>query len=281
MTWQQHRFVHRELELAWQDHGPAGQRPLVALHGWRDNAASFHRMAELWPEQHILALDFPGHGLSARRHAQASYCVWEYLEDVDALLERCCPDGCDLLGHSMGGAVAALYAALYPERVRRLVLLDAVGPLATSADDAPAQLLEARRQLHSRHKARRQYYPDFDAAVAARASRGLELQAARELALRGVRQDAAGWFWDLDPRLGMKNAVSFTEAHAEAFMRRIAMPVLLVAAPGFWETKRGWFDRRLTYIPQLELHMLDGGHHQHMEALAPVVTQLVRDFLQR
>jgi pimeloyl-ACP methyl ester carboxylesterase len=108
VAWRQYTLIHRELELAVQEQGESGQTPILALHGWRDNSASFNRLAELLPQYHIIAPDFPGHGRSARRHAQGSYSIWSYLDEVDVLVERHCPQGGILLGHSMGGAVAAL-----------------------------------------------------------------------------------------------------------------------------------------------------------------------------
>lgn len=281
MSWRQYTLIHRELELAIQERGPAGRLPILALHGWRDNSASFNRLAELLPDQRIIAPDFPGHGRSARRHAQGSYSVWSYLEEVDALVERHCAEGCILLGHSMGGAVAALYAALYPERCTKLVLLDAIGPLATAPQDAPAQMREAQQQLRTRKLNWRQHYPGYEATIAARASRGLSEPAARALAERGVRQDEQGWYWDQDPRLAMKNAVSFTEEHSRAFLERISCPVLLVAAAAFWAGRMDWFELRCSYFRNLERHVLGGSHHQHMEDEAPHVAALVQAFLER
>lgn len=281
MTWRQYTLTHRELDLAVQEHGPPEQFPILALHGWRDNSASFNRLAELLPEQRIIAPDLPGHGRSGRRHAQASYSIWSYLEEVDVLIERHCPDGCVLLGHSMGAAVAALYAALYPERSTKLILLDGVGPLATPPQDAPAQMREAQQQLRTRKLNWRQHYRDYEAAIAARSSRGLSEPAARALAERGVSQDEQGWYWDQDPRLAMKNAVSFTEEHARVFLERIACPVLLVAGAAFWVRHRDWFELRCSYFAELERHDLGGSHHQHMEDEAPQVAALVRGFMAR
>lgn len=279
MGWRQSSLDCRGLVLAVQEHGPVGAPKVLALHGWQDNAASFDTLATLLPELHFIAPDFPGHGRSGWRHAQAGYSVWSYLEELDAVYRHYCPDGAIVLGHSMGGAVAALYAALYPERCRRLVLLDTIGPLATPAEDAPAQLHEARRQLAALQPGRRRYYPDIEAAVLARASRGLQVDAARLLACRGVVQEQQGWYWKLDPRLALKNPVSFTEAHSRAFLERIACPVLLVAARSFWEGRRDWFEQRVGYFRCLELHELGGSHHQHMEAEAPQVAALIRRFL--
>jgi len=281
VAWRQYTLTHRELDLAIQEHGPVDSTPILALHGWRDNSASFNLLAQLLPEQRIIAPDLPGHGRSAWRHPQASYSIWSYLEEVDALVERHCPAGCVLLGHSMGGAVAALYAALYPERCTKLVLLDAIGPLATRPEDALAQMRQAQEQLRKRKLNWRQHYPSYDAAITARTRRGLSEPAARALAERGVSHDEHGWYWDQDPRLAMKNAVSFTEEHARALLGSIACPVQLVAGAAFWVGHRDWFELRCGYFANLERHDLGGSHHQHMEAEAPQVAALVREFLTR
>jgi pimeloyl-ACP methyl ester carboxylesterase len=279
VNWRQYSLTHKELELAVIEHGPLGGQPLLALHGWRDNAASFERLAAELPEYRLIAPDFPGHGRSSRRHCQAAYYIWSYVEDVLALLDQLPLERCVLMGHSMGGAVAILVAALYPERVQSLVLLDAIGPLATTAEAAPLQMRESLDLLKTRKLAYRHHYPDFAAATAARASKGVSDAAALALAQRGVAQDEQGFYWQLDPRLNMKNLVSFTEEQSAAFMRKIACPVLQVAAKSFWLQREDWFWRRLGYLQNLETHVLDGNHHQHMEEQAVAVAGLIRSFV--
>jgi pimeloyl-ACP methyl ester carboxylesterase len=279
MEWRQSSFEFRGLKLAVQEYGPRDGLPVLALHGWQDNSASFQPLAPLLPGLRIIAPDFPGHGHSDWRHPQAAYSAWHYLEEVDALFRHYCPQGRLLLGHSMGGAIAALYAALYPERCSKLLLLDAVGPLATRPEDAPEQMREAFRQRAALQAERRRSYPDFEAAVQARAKRGLQLEAARLLAVRGVARAEDGWYWRHDPRLSLKTPLSFSEEQAKAFLQRIACPVLLVAARQFWVGNRDWFELRTSYFRQLELHEFDGGHHQHMEAATPQVAALIRQFL--
>lgn len=279
MSWRQSSLESRGLQLAVQEHGEPGAPKVLALHGWQDNSASFTTLAALLPELHIIAPDFPGHGRSDWRHPQAAYSTWNYLDEVDAAYQKYCSDGAVIVGHSMGGSVAALYAGMYPGRCRCLILLDSIGPVVTPPEDAPGQLRIARQQLAALQPGRRRYYPDFESAVQARASRGLQPDAARLLAERGVAQDQQGWYWNLDPRLALKNPLSFTEEHSKAFLERIACPVLLVAARSFWEGRRDWFERRVSYFRRLELHELDGSHHQHMEAQAPQVAALIRRFL--
>lgn len=274
-------LVHKGLELAVVEYGPAEAEPVLALHGWCDNAASFAPLAACLPEYRWIAPDFPGHGKSAHRHLQASYSMWTYLDEILALLDHLQLKSISVAGHSMGGAVACLLAAVYPEYCARLVLLDTAGPLATEATDALQQLRTSFDQLRTRKLSWRHYYPDRAAAVRARSQQGLSTEAALLLAERGVVSDEQGCYWNLDTRLRMRTPLSFTEEHAKEIMGGISCPVLQVGSPTFWGDNIAWFHLRQSYFRQLEMHMLNGSHHQHMEAETPLVASFVRVFLAR
>lgn len=270
---------HRGLELAVVEYGSPSGSPVLALHGWQDNAASFAPLAERLPQLRWIAPDFPGHGRSDWRHPQASYGIWHYLDELLALLRHLNLCEVILLGHSMGGAVAALLAAAYPEWCTKLVMLDSVGPLATSAQEALSQLRESLDQHGKPALNRRRRHADFEAAVAARTVRGLSTEAARLLAERGVETDGNGAWWRLDPRLSLRNPMSLSEDHARAMLGAIRCPVLLVAATSNWQQHRAWFEQRLGYFRSLDWVELGGSHHQHMEAESAEVARLVAAFL--
>ncbi len=277
--WQESSFSIGARELALRSHGPANATPVIALHGWRDNAATFEKLGPLLPALRILAVDMPGHGLSSWRDADGEYYIWSYIEEVLAVADALDLQRFSLLGHSMGGAVASLLAGLLPQRVDKLALLDAVGPMATSPQEAPGQLLRALEQAKISN--RRHYYPTFEAAVAARAAKGLGIEAATLLGHRGIAQDDKGWYWTLDPRLNRANQLSLTEAHTEVLLRRIECPVLLIAAPAYWAERKAtdWFNQRCTYYRSLRRIDLPGGHHQHLEGQVTEVGNLLRGFL--
>ena len=278
---QEYRIHHRGLDLAVVEYGSPTGKPVLALHGWQDNAASFAVLAELLPQWRWITPDLPGHGRSAWRDAQASYAIWHYLDDILALLRHLDLREVTLVGHSMGGAVAALLAAACPEYCRRLVLLDSVGPLATAPQAALQQLRESLDQHGRLVMNRRRLHADFEAAVAARATRDLSTAAARLLAERGVECEGNGAWWRLDPRLSLRNPVSLSEDHARAFLGAIRCPVLLVAATRNWLRHRPWFEQRLGYFRDLEWTELGGSHHQHMEAEASTVARLIDAFLEQ
>jgi pimeloyl-ACP methyl ester carboxylesterase len=116
------------IELAAHLYGPEDGQPVIALHGWLDNAASFSRLAPLLPGLRIVALDFAGHGHSDHRPPGASYAIWDYAHDVLQVAEQFGWQRFSLLGHSMGAIVSVLLAAAMPERIERLALIDGLIP---------------------------------------------------------------------------------------------------------------------------------------------------------
>ena len=250
--------------------------PVIALHGWRDNAATFEELGPLLPSLRLIAIDMPGHGLSSCRQPEGAYYIWSYLEEVLAVADAQGLDRFSLLGHSMGGAISTLLAGLLPERIDKLALLDAVGPLTTAPEAVPAQMLRALQ--HAQQSKRRHHYPSFETAVAARAAKGLGTAAATLLGRRGIAKDDKGYYWTLDPRLSHANLVSLTEDQAEVFLRRITCPTLIIAAPSYWPDRKDWFELRCTYFKNLQRTDLPGGHHQHLEGQVNEVAALLRDF---
>ncbi|WP_290890037.1 alpha/beta fold hydrolase, partial [Arenimonas sp.] len=117
-------------ELAALRGGTAGGPRLLCLHGWLDNAASFLPLAPDLADFDLVALDLPGHGASAHRAPGHDYAFADWIHDVLDALDGLGWDRADLLGHSMGGAIACAVAAAAPARVRRLALVEALGPVA-------------------------------------------------------------------------------------------------------------------------------------------------------
>ena len=101
--------------LAWGD--PA-RPPMLALHGWLDNAGSFSAIAPLLARSHyVVAIDLRGHGRSSHLPPGAWYHYVDYFDDLRATLDHFGWPKATLFGHSLGGTLASLFAAAYPERV--------------------------------------------------------------------------------------------------------------------------------------------------------------------
>ncbi|EQD51209.1 hydrolase, alpha/beta fold protein, partial [mine drainage metagenome] len=92
----------------------------------------------------------------------------------------------NLLGHSLGGAVASLYAAAFPGQIARLALIEALGPLT---DDGSTTLQRWREALAAPTDKSARVFPDAGQALAARCrSTGQQPDAIRAIVARGLRQ---------------------------------------------------------------------------------------------
>jgi pimeloyl-ACP methyl ester carboxylesterase len=111
----------------WLPRSPSseGRAPLVLLHGLTGSGADWAPVAaRLAAGRRVIALDARGHGLSDWS-ADAAYAGDAHFADVATALDALGVARCDLAGFSMGGSVAILVAGALPERVARLIVVDA------------------------------------------------------------------------------------------------------------------------------------------------------------
>jgi len=102
-------------------------RAVVFVHGFSHNRSVWSQLvSSMSPGLRCFCVDLRGHGASPWS-PEADYGLSSYAEDLLRFLEDRHLDRVDLVGHSLGGNVATLFAAAHPERVRSLVLVD-TGP---------------------------------------------------------------------------------------------------------------------------------------------------------
>jgi pimeloyl-ACP methyl ester carboxylesterase len=264
-----------------------GQGPRVlALHGWLDNAASFIPLAQHLHGIDLVAIDQPGHGRSAHLPAGTDY---SFVGAINAILDVADALGWErfaLLGHSMGAGIASLIAAACPERIERLVAIEALGALA----EMPERTVERMREAVAAHRAladkRLRVFPDIDSAVHARmqATRvpgsGLTRSLVRLLVERGLAEVDGGFVWSSDPRLTLPTMTRMTEAQVENLVAGIDCPAKVIfgepAQPYLPDDLRR---RRAALLPRGELILLPGGHHLHMDQPADVAAAIGGFFL--
>ncbi|GMG87444.1 alpha/beta fold hydrolase [Biformimicrobium ophioploci] len=254
--------------------------PVIGLHGWLDNSATFTRLAPLLRGVHLMALDMAGHGQSDHRSADATYNLVEDVGDVIAIANALGWEKFLLLGHSRGAAVAMLAAGAFPERVQGVALIDGIIPLPQKEADAPADLARAVMDAETyRHKKPRRF-ASIEIAIEARL-RGmfkLSRQAATLLTERGVRPYENGFTWSTDPRLMATSSSKLSVEQIRAFLGRLDMPVrLLLATEGLSELRAG-MQRVVSGFPGLDVRDVKGGHHLHLEAEAPLVADELNGF---
>lgn len=254
------------IELAAHLYGPEDGRPLIALHGWLDNAASFARLAPKLTGMRIVALDFAGHGHSAQRAAGAGYQLWDYALDVLHVAEQLGWPRFSLLGHSMGAIVSVLLAGAMPQRIERLALIDGLIPYLGEAADAPRKLGEALQAQLDLPNKRKPVYEKVEQAVVARMKGvgAVSREAAELLAQRGLMPVPGGYTWRTDARLTLPSPLRFTRAHSQAFLAAVQCPVDLVLAENGLLKSEGALLQMLDALP-FNVIRLPGGHHLHLD----------------
>ena len=253
----------------WPDLGMAGLRqtrgdiPVLALHGWLDNAQSFVPLAEHLDGLDLVAVDFPGHGRSAHRPPGVRYHFDDNVFDVLAAADCLGWERFHLLGHSMGGSVGTLTAAACPTRILSMVNIEGLGPISAPSDQAASGWRKALRGSHDRQL---RLHPDRASAVAARTRRAdIDLAAAALLAERGLLETSEGYRWNHDIRLTWPSTQRYTEAQVLDIIGHIECPVLNVyseAPSGL--VSANVFHRRHAALKNRQLLPCSGGHHLHM-----------------
>ena len=264
--------------LEWGD--PNGY-PIVALHGWLDNALSFSVMAPFLSQYRLIALDLSGQGLSDHRSPDATYHIWD---DVPQLLSVIASLGLDelvVMGHSRGAAIAVLLATALEEQCSRLVLLDGMLPRPAPEESAVQQFLQSQRDHIGLTAHRPRTFGDLEEFVSARVKLGFSQGSARILAPRALRETAEGWALTHDPRLNHASAVKLSPGMCSAFYAAMTQPTLALVAEQGLRT-RGGLEASLAAVsemPNCRVETVPGSHHTHMEEGAQPIAERLVDFI--
>jgi pimeloyl-ACP methyl ester carboxylesterase len=277
----------------WGEPG-AGKVPLVLVHGWMDVAASYQFVVDAFAQDHyVIAPDWRGYGLTEGVRTD-NYWFPDYLADLDFLLDHYSPHApVNLVGHSMGGNIAMLYAGSRPQRIHRLVNLEGFGMAATRPSQAPkryAKWMDELKALHRGELALKGY--DSAQGVAARLMKTnarLGQDKADWLAQHWARQDADGQWRILgDAAHKITNASLFRVDEVLEIYKAITAPTLSVEASDnslekWWQGKYtlAEYHERLKSVPDVELgNVEDAGHMLHHDQPQQVAA-LLEEFFTR
>ncbi len=271
---------------------PPEQLPLVLLHGWMDVAASYQFVVDALAHNHyVIAPDWRGFGLSESGGVDHFWFA-DYLADLDCLLDHYAPHGqVNLVGHSMGGNVAMLYAGVRPERIRRLINLEAFGLPPTTPAQAPQRYAKWMDEIKAMNRGEiaLKAYDSLD-SVARRLIKNnprLSMDKATWLAQHWAQERAPGeWRILADPAHKIMNAQLYRVDEVLALFRHVSMPLLMVEAQedslaAWWEGRytNAQHRERLQSVPQVEIATVaDAGHMVHHDQ-PEVLARLMARFL--
>ena len=265
--------------------GRSGAPRMFLLHGWMDVSASFQFVVDaLRGDWEVYAPDWRGYGLTEWGKSD-SYWFPDYLADLDKILEHFAPqDAVNLVGHSLGGNVAALYAGIRPRRVGKLVNLEGFGMAPTRPEQAPKRYARWLNELHERPTLRP--YKDFD-ALAERlqnANPRLTREKADFLARHWGREQGEAVVLRSDPAHKIVNPLLYRIEEVQACWREVSAPVLWVDAAESETLKRLGLseaqhaERRSTFPNLTYQTVKHAGHMLHHDQPAEVA-RLIEEFL--
>lgn len=275
----------------WGEPGP-GKTPLFMVHGWMDVAASFQFVVDAFAkDRYVVAPDWRGYGLTDAGGVD-NFWFPDYLADLDFLIDHFQPEGSvDLVGHSMGGNIAMLYAGVRPERIRRLVNLEGFGMAQTRPSQAPGRYAKWIDELKALNRGEMalKTYPDA-AAVAQRLIKTnprISLDKAEWLARHWAQPNAQGeWAILGDAAHKVINANLYKVEEVQEIFKRISAPTLCVIASDnsldtWWKGKYtlNEFQERMKAVAQLQNALVqDAGHMMHHDQ-PQVLAELMEAFL--
>lgn len=261
--------------LAAVVYGNPENPPILALHGWLDNADSFARLAPLLDGHSLVALDQAGHGLSDHRPAGTTYHLTDYVADLACVVRALGWRRFNLLGHSLGAGVCMLYAAAFPEQVARIIMIDGFGPttekpgkaverLRRSVDAGLVDNVVAGGGKGTARPAR--VYQSWQQLITARRQASPLGEAAAELLVRrNAAEGRDGIRLRTDRRLRHPSPLYLAEDTALQFIGQIRARGLLVKADDGVLAKSQHLEARLGAFENLEVVELAGQHHLHMD----------------
>jgi len=275
-----HTFMSQRLRLHYVDWGNPDAPPLLLVHGGRDHCRSWDWVAqELRHDWHVIAPDLRGHGDSAWS-PDGSYTIASHLYDLAQLIHQLELTPVTMVAHSLGGSASLRYAGVFPETVRKLVVIEGLAHIPESVLEANAQpphvrwrhWIDERRRMAGRAPHR---YASIEQALARMRAENehLSVEQARHLTIHGVsRNEDGSYSWKFDNYVRSRVPLEMSEEQLHALWKRINCPVLLCWGRNSW-----------AHDPSRELHHFqdarvaafdDAGHWLHHDQFAAFVAAL-------
>lgn len=275
--------------------GPREKQPVLALHGWQDNAGTFDNLAKMLPPDiSLLCIDLPGHGLSSHfPQGQFYYIWWDSLLVVRRIVKYFNWKTVSILGHSLGGGVGFVYAATFPDEVDKLISIDIVCPrvelpskLASQTSFIVDRFLEYETLTSDNMPC---YGYDQMLEIVEDAYRNsLSKEGCDILMIRGMKPSHKKedvFYFSRDSRLKIAGLGMFSRDLVLAYAERIKCQYLNIRAKsGFEFPIADLYNEVLDVIKKtacrFEYHEVSGTHHVHLENPENIVN-IISDFLSR
>ena len=260
--------------------GSSEGSPLIGIHGWLDNAATFVPLSQHLGHYRWLCLDMPGHGKSDPRPEGSTYHFTDYVGDLFRAMSSLGIERCNLIGHSLGAGIAATFAATFPEKVNRLILIDGLGPISGEDDDSLDQLRKSMAHLARPTGEGSRTYPSWEGLVEKRLQAGdIKRHSVEMLLSRGARREGDSVTVVSDGRLKQHSPIYMNQQKVLSLLAGIEAQTLLILAEDGLIGSRESTRERMKAIKNLTSVRVPGAHHLHLDDPEPVAAE-IRKFIE-
>jgi pimeloyl-ACP methyl ester carboxylesterase len=282
-----HIYFSQRLRLHYVDWGNPDGPPMLLIHGVRDHCRNWDWVAEHFAKDyHIIAPDLRGHG-DSQWEASGNYTQISYVYDIAQLLQQKNMHDVTVIGHSLGGAIALMYTALFPERVKKLVAIEGMGPSPSlaakqaeiSINDRVRSWVDDMRKLSGRLPRR---YDTLDDAFKRMRDENPHLseEQARHLTLHGANQNEDGTYsWKFDNYVRVFSMSGLPNEEVKKMYGEISCPTLLMRGEESWASDPVADGRTQCFNCPIEYQSFaNAGHWVHHDQLDGFVDR-VSEFL--
>jgi len=267
-----HTYFSQRLRLHYLDWGNGSAPPLLLVHGNRDHCHNWDWVAQtLRDDYHIVAPDFRGHGDSAWVYGSA-YSHSEYVYDLAQLIHQQNLAPLTVIAHSLGGGVALRYAGIFPENIKKMIVIEGTGgPPAMYEQRGPhermREWIENTRRVSGRMPKR---YPTLEDAYERMHDVNSHLRddQARHLTIHGADQNEDGTYsWKFDNYTHVMSPFDMTREQTQELWKRIDAPILLVSGSESWFSQEDHEDPVSYFQNARHVQIDDAGHWVHHDQL--------------
>ena len=271
----------------------------VALHGLMDNAGTFNKIIPGLPDGiRVTCIDLPGHGFSSKLAAGSLYHWLDHVATLQRVKDYLDLERCVLLGHSMGGWICGLYAAIMPEQVLGLISIDGIKPISRYSDGMIPRIREYFGTLEKLEKKRKEkemseeeaFQKLFKGTNMLHGEGAITEDAAKCLLTRGITKSSsgAGFVFTRDTKHILKDLNGIAHEYNKEFAAGISCPHLLARASAenaatSWGKEKEAMEEVLSIYTRNKLFTLaevHGSHHVHLnnpERVLPHINLFVKN----
>lgn len=277
-----HSYFSQRLRLHYLDWGNESAPPMLLVHGIHDHCRSWDWFVEHFQaDYHVLAPDLRGHG-DSEWSTGSSYMLIEYVYDIAQLIRQQNLAPLTIVSHSLGGTIAAMYSGLYPDAVRKLVVIEGVGlyPFGGPGQSAGKirYWIDAGVRLSAREVRK---YSTIEAAYQRmhETNPHLSTEQARHLSMHASNQNEDGTFsWKFDNYTRFHSPYDMPNEDMVEIWKEIEAPVLILNSDAGYPHRIGQEGTHAHFKNLTSETIMDAGHWSHHDQLDNVVAR-IRDFL--